>query len=358
MKLAWIGLLSSALGGTQELAETPDWQGTTVARSLHPVRVHPMADWQRAMSLAMAGPQASPLFRSTSSRMDCYWRLSAVGPAPFLSESFRDVVVDHALLGASLGWEATLRSTLDRSEEMSVLRQVITTASGPRLSWTGGEEGGEIRVDEHSRRGRMAMVDLEEGRPALPVSQRPPPAPQFRLGTGMRMVADEDDDDLAESLEIQTEPALSAYAHGSHLGLDHFRMEILWQNPGTARQELAWEMALRERMHPFVSWVSSLQGSLDGEIERARSSLEWHPPQVQPWVLRTGVLIRPDEGAPIRIEMAIQARTRWHLPQTLDRWPLGMEPGAEGPYWPVLPDRSPNELVELVEPRDERVAGQ
>jgi hypothetical protein len=135
-------------------------------------------------------------------------------------------------------------------------------------------------------------------------------------------------------------------------------MEILWQNPGTRKQELAWQMGMREGLHPFVSWVSSLQGNLDGEIERARSSLEWHPPQLQPWVLRTGVLFRPDEDAPIRLEMAIQARMRWHLPQTMDQWPLGMEPGADGPFWPVLPDRGPNELVELVESGAERLAGQ
>ena len=48
-----------------------------------------MADWHQAMSLAMEGPQASPLFRSTSSRMDCHWRLSSTGPAPELTDTSR-----------------------------------------------------------------------------------------------------------------------------------------------------------------------------------------------------------------------------------------------------------------------------
>jgi hypothetical protein len=352
MHSAWLALLAQTWGlaPSSSVGAARSWDGEVVARALHPVRAHPMADWHQAMSLAMEGPQASTLFRATSSRMDCHWRLSSTGPAPELTETFEQVVLDQALLGASLGLEATLRNTLDRSEDMAVIRRVIRTAIRPGIEWTGGDDGGEFRVDDHSRRGRMAMVELEDGRPHLPVSSRPPPLPQLRVGSGLRLVSSDDSDPLMGSLEIDADPALSTYAYGTHIGLDQVRLELLWVNPGSPSQDLGWEVVIRESLHPVVAWIGSLHGALDGELERARSTLEWHPSQAHPWVLRTGVSLRTDREVPVRVEISLQTRTRWMIPHEQSRWPLGLEPGARGPTWPRLPDRGPNELVTLGSP--------
>ena len=91
------------LGLSDQAPSFRDWTGEQVTVNLHPVRPHPIGQWQYAMAKAMSGPQASTVFRSTASKMDCYWRLSATGQAPPLPQDFHYTIFNQSILGASLG---------------------------------------------------------------------------------------------------------------------------------------------------------------------------------------------------------------------------------------------------------------
>ena len=354
MSKAAISLIFGWLTLSNDAALQRSWTGEQVAATLHPVRPHPIGQWQKAMTMAMSGPQASTIFRSTASKMDCYWRLSSAGEAPPLPQDFHHTIFNQSMLGASLGLEASLRSVFDRTSEWRTIRQVGRFATGPGFQWKQTEEGTRIHIDDQSRRGRMAMVDLEEGIQRPQRLNRPPPSPQIRMGTGIRLISDDESDSLDESISFNSELALGAYLHSSHLLFDQIRMEGLWTNPGTRKETLTWTAAFREGFHPIVAWVSSARGTLDNPLGSVRMTLEWHPSRLHPWILRTGIALKEEQDFEPRAEIVLLTRTRWRIPNSHSRSAPGLPPLAQAPAWPKVVDFGPNQITTIGQRQPEK----
>ena len=347
MSTAAISLVFGWLGLSDQAPSFRDWTGEQVTVNLHPVRPHPIGQWQYAMAKAMSGPQASTVFRSTASKMDCYWRLSATGEAPPLPQDFHYTIFNQSILGASLGLEAALRSLFDQSTEWRTIRQVGRFATGPGLYWTRDHDGPQFQIDDQSRRGRMAMLDLEEGAQRPQRLSHPLPSPQVRMGTAIRLVSEDEPESIDGSLEFNGELAFGAFLHTRHIGLDQARMEWMWTHPGTRSETITWTAAIREGIHPIMAWVFSARGTVESPLQSVRMNVEWHPSRFHPWILRTGFALKEDNDFVPRAELVLLARTRWRIPHSPQHSLPGLHPLSRAPEWPLIANFGPNEITTI-----------
>ena len=344
MSMAAISLVFGWLGLSDNEPSYRNWNGEQLAEELHPVRPHPMAQWQNAMSIAMSGRQASTLFRSTASKMDCYWRLSSTGE-PLPSHKIFTTLFSIMRCSAHHCLEASIRSLFDRSPEWRTIRKVGRFATGPGIHWTRNENGPRLQIDDQSRRGRMAgqiwpkAFNDHKGSAAFH-------PPQVRMGTGIRLISSDELEAMDGNFDFDSQLALGAFLHSSHLTVDHLRMEWLWTNPGTRLEALSWTAALREEFHPIVAWVASARGSVERPLGSVRMTLEWHPSRFHPWVLRTGIALTEEQDFAPRAEIVLLARHDGEFPTVLQSQSRTPAP-LQSTQWPKIPRSRPKQLTTI-----------
>lgn len=357
--LAW-----PAAGAVEE--DALPWSAQPTARTLYPVRPQPMLVWQRAMIDAMAGPDASPLFRDAASALDVRWRLVAADQdvlPPTPEEA--DRALDLSLRGAGMGLERVLREALRRSEVLNVAEGVLRTTLRPAIVLERGPGGPRVRVDDHLWDARANLAAVTEGPratgPRPPGLYRPPPRgprpPRVRVGSGMRLVDDPRVDESRETaLLASTRPAVSGWVGMEGLGLDALQAGVTWVDPWyDANSELVWwDLAARQPLAPRVFLRLELS-SRDPSIlpDRGRAGVSWQLPGYDTWRLsldgtrRFPKPIDPEDPGEWRAELRLSTNLGWHVPVDIDRWPLGHQPGARGPVLPSVTPVGPNEVAPL-----------
>lgn len=336
-------LVRPAAGG-----ECRDGPWMTAAVTLHPVRPQPVLTWQRNTRDAMSGPGASIWYRDHSTALDTRWRLEQAGYLVESSPDDEEQVRRLAFAGALMGLERTVNDALDRSDVLGPARRVFAFVSGPGLTLR--ERDGETRVQAASAHAPAgAMVAAVEQVP----SRRPDT--RLRLGSGLSLV-DLDGDDYS----LGAAPALVArvFIDVRALGLDALHLEL--QDPDLLLETpddtpLRWQVSARQGLVPGLFLLAAATSDpWTGLPARWRAAVELRPPVWRPWALRLSTSHRlPLENDPAdpgeqRVELTLRADLAWRVPQDVDRWPLGLEPGARGLVLPMIEDSGPNQVQPVV----------
>jgi len=354
----WFALAGVALAA--DAAPTP-WYAEPVGLTLHPVRPQPMLAWHRAVATAMAGPDASTLFRDVSNKLDVYWTLEAADLDPIpLDDATRDLAFDRSLQGLTLGFSRLVQDTLDNNEVLETADRVVATGLRPAVIVDRGDEGTRVRLDRRpwSASGSLASVSDPSHLP-----REGPPTPSLRTGGGLRLV---EDPDLGDTPLTDLAPAAQAWLGLDNLGVDALLVDATWVRPW-ARPEhprIWWDFALRQALTTRLALRASTSSADDNPLpDRARLGFSWQIPEHQDWrVYLDGVRYFPDPADPgdpgdWQVVTRLSASLGWHLPVDIDRWPLGQEPGAPGPMLLSLRPGGPNETAPLARPpREEETA--
>lgn len=334
---------------------------TLVQENLHPVREQVLATWQRETRRAMSGPRASPYFRDLANRMDVTWRLRATQAFPQpLSIGLRDQVLQQSIDGGAQGWRATFRKSVARHEELSQVFDIASMATGPRLSFRQKKERVRIEVDEDAGSMEAQTALLEQGADEG-LANRPS---KLSTGGGLHLVQ-RSDPEAPETLRIL--PAATSYIRLQNVGLHALQIHTLLINDPSISEERphqligSWRVAGRQQLVPGLSAVGQGRGRLrTGQVNLASAGLEWRIPGEGRFVTRAQVSrLRIEEVDRLdrRAELVLRTNLRWRVPSDIDRWPLGQEPGAPGPWLPEVPDAGPMAMTPLSATPAERSGG-
>ena len=332
--------------------------------ALHPVRTQPIADWQRATAAVMAGPGASTFYRDVAAEMDVRWRLEAAGTTlePF-DEADEMRVLNLSLTGAGIGLQRVLEATVSRSPELRVVHTIARSVASPSLSVQKRDSGMKVDVDRGTRMAGPAMADASElpcpyRAPPSPADARRaprgpprPPPPTVRVGTGF---------DLGETDEetATINPAVSGDLEARNAGVDTLRLESsVTRAPDAAISPVeTWAIVARQDVLPRVSLHADLRSAAFQALPtRALAGLSWSPRSDERWYTRVNVIrafpapVERLVNGEWRVEVQLRANVGWRLPQDVNRWPLGLEPGARGVVLPSIPDRGPNRAPPLAQ---------
>ena len=325
------------------------WYATSLAPELRPVREDFVQEWRRATIQEMAGRTGSTLFRESSNELDVRWRLIEAGwdPAP-LADAEETRIVNLSLLGAGLGLKSAVRETLDRSNELGVLRRIVSVATAPSLEVRPGADKGAVRLadDSVSRAETLAVAGDE-------VELRRD-VPSVRFGSGFHLVGSDTDSTDAALV-------LGTFVQVRHVGVDLLRLEMNLRPPGEDDGILdfdpptelgTWMAVARQDLTRRVSIHGDVWGEGENPVpQKAHTGVNI---RALPRVLVTtkvGHGFVPVPGLPggeWTASVGLQSRLGWRLPQHDGRWNLGQVDGAR-PSWAPDPTRgSPNELVPFV----------
>jgi hypothetical protein len=305
------------------------------------------------MAEVMAGPSASTWFREPATRMDVRWRIAAVeGSSPWVSPEERDQLLELSLTGAGMGWQLTMRQSLSHNEVLDATRRLVRGALSPSVGVQTGPGGLRLSADQAAQNWRTAATDITEGGGrAMPRS--------LRTGTQLRIARTELAAQQAGAPPLVLGPI--AWAQGQQIGFDAFRAELrpLPRGP-LPRWQAEWSVVARQNLHPQVALVGDLRGD-ERALSPIRTSggLDLRPVPRSPFAIRTmGSVLQPQSGLTeeIRLDVVLRGEFRWRLPSDINRWPLGLESLDEGPWWPRLPNRGPNQLAEPIRPAWELAA--
>lgn len=346
--LAWRGIGALALwaGGARAAPLEPSYTSPS-PEQLHPVRPQPFLAWHRAVADVMAGPDASPLFRDTSTAMDVRWRLVAAGEELFpASDTEEQKALDLSLQGATLGLSRATWEALSRSEVLAVAGKVVRTGLRPSVVVERRPDGPRLRLDERAWSSQLSRASVSEG-PRLGERRAPRP-PSLRVGGGARLIEDPDLDTDQPLSNLQ--PAVQGWVGLERLGLEAMQLDVTWFDPTPDQDPRIWyELVARQRIVGRLSLRAELESDDDLLLPDAgRAGLAWQIPEHPGW--RIGLdgvrrFPRPyragDEGE-WRAELRLWSTLDWRVPVDIDRWPLGHEIGEPGPTMLALRPSGPN----------------
>jgi len=323
------------------LAASSLWYDGEVAADLRPVRMQPWLDWQRATAASMAGPRASPLFRDTANELDCYWRLeSASGVPTLLSPEVGERALELSLLGSNLGWNVALAQLLEDAPVLDTVRRIGNTLAHPSLRITPTRPEGRVALGDGPVDRRLARAQADEpDLNALPVVRL---SSHLVLFSPPTLLAD--DEEPVDPIQ----PQALVILHTQRVGLTQTQWvqglspaEVPLQPPQSRSV-----LSARQQVIPRWSVIGEVRWD-QWLLTAQRGGLEFRPrPR---WLVRAIYTQRPDPVTPEqKVMVTLSRRLRWRLPQDIDRWPLGQEVGAPGPWLPAIPDHQPSPLVRLV----------
>ena len=314
-------------------------------------------EWRQATIQEMASRTGSTLFRESSNELDVRWRLIEAGwdPAP-LADAEETRIVNLSLLGAGLGLKSAVRETLDRSNELGVLRRIVSVATAPSLEVRPGADKGAVRLadDSVSRAETLAVAGDE-------VELRRD-VPSVRFGSGFHLVGS-DTDETGAALVLGT------FVQVQHVGVDLLRLEMNLKPPGEQDGMLhlspptelgTWMAVARQDLTRRVSIHGDLWGEGANPVpQKAQTGLNIRALPRTLVTTNIGHGFAPVPGFPggeWTATVGLQSRLSWRLPQHDGRWNLGQVDGAK-PSWAPDPTRgAPNELVPFVPSPAERYA--
>ena len=324
-----------------------------VYRDLHPVREPLLLRGQQATAREMSGPGASPWYRDLSTRLDVTWRLAEFSPTPVTIEpEVRDQAFNMAIAGSFSGWSRAWNQTLARSPELVPIHTAIRSTLSPSLQIR-KDRGGRTRLasDTQSIQNQnAAMADINQGPVGAATGPSRRPAPFVQTGSTMTLVRFPNQTDL--DLETRTtdvvSPALTSWIDARHVGVDAARIQSrVQQDPDQAafRPQVRWTALARQGLLPTWDIIAELQGSPENQrLQRNAVALEHRLVAVglSSWALRLSAVqqVRDDLGpdrTEDRLMLTVRNNLGWHLPQDVERWPLGQRPLAPGPTLPSAP---------------------
>lgn len=323
-------------------------------RDLSPVRTPYLAWWQQATARTMAGDGASAWYRDTATQLDVQWRLAEMSPEQvFLEDGVRNRAVDMVLVGAMSGWNATLRRALRATPELVPLQTAIQAALTPGLHIQKGASG-QTRVqaaDPASRNQQAALADINQGPTVDATGRMRKPPRSIRTGSAVTLfrLPSSSDIDAGATNNNPIAPGLSSWVEVREVLVDAARVQTRLEQPaeGGFRPTLRWVAVARQGLMPSWAVIADLQGTR-GEVRPTRSGVavehNLSHMGLPAWAMRVNAAQeqRPELGDNIReqrVMFTVRTNFGWYLPQDVDRWPLGHQPGAPGP---VLPDLAPS----------------
>lgn len=318
--------------------------------ALHPVGPRPWLTWHRAVAATMAGPDASSMFRDTSTALDVRWRLVAAGQEPLPptdEESQR--ALNLSIQGASLGLSRAIADALAQSEVLSVVGKVVSASLRPAVVVKQGPEGARVSLDERAWSAQATRAAVtEDPRPGSPSAARPP---QLRVGGGVRLVEDKTLD--YEEPFSNLGPSVQGWIGLDRLAVEALQLDVRWVNPLEEQKNpvIWWNLAARQRIGYGLSLRADLQSEDRNPLpNRARAGVAWQLPGLPGWrVGLEGVRYLPDaevsgdEGEWVG-QLRLWSNLDWRLPVDIDRWPLGHEIDAPGPMMLAVREGGPNQV--------------
>lgn len=341
-----------------------------VYRDLHPVRDPFLMRWQQATAREMSGSGASPWYRDLSTRLDVTWRLAELAPTPVtIAPEVRDQAFNMAIAGSYSGWSRVWNQTFARSPELVPIHTAIRSTLNPSLQIR-KDRGGRTRVSsdaQSSQNQSAAMADINQGPVGRATTAADRPSPFVRTGSMMTLVRlpNQTDLDLETPRANAVSPELTSWIDVRHVGVDAARIQSrVQQNPDRARfrPQVRWTALARQGLLPTWDLVAELQGSPENHhLQRNAVALEHRlvAAGLPTWALRLSAVqqVRDDLGPNTnedRLMLTVRNNLAWHLPQDVERWPLGQRPLAPGPTLPSTPPSGPENPRPLAQQPVER----
>ena len=329
-------------------AQPSDWYAEPVASSLSTVREPFLYRWQDNVTAVMSGPGASPLFRTTATRMDAHWRLAAYDiDAPLLFEEDQQRALEQAGMGALLALQLSTDQIISRSDEFATIQRSLRTLGGPSVVLRQQQEGLDVQFNERPRNQQVTMARMEEpqrSRSTAPGS-RQASGRQLRLSSGLRVVDVTRTSQDGEDYTI-LRPALSLSADADRLGPISLRLRTAVLQERRRHTAFDWRAAVRLRTLPRVSLLGDIQGN-EEIAERLQTGVEWRLPVAQAPITRLVGSRRVADGEQ-RLMLQLTLPMQWNIPHDIQRWPLGQTLDAPGPAPVLRKDIRPGPLVRLV----------
>lgn len=365
-------LLSLLLHTAQAEPAPPTWVEEPLATELHPVLIDPFLErWQAQTGQQMAGPGASSLFRSMSSRMDALLRIAAFdGQMPYLPVERQRRAASLAFTGASLGWQRSMSDVLDESEAVENIRGVLRSVFRPGLSLGGGadEAGQSANGGRSAAVAEAALTDPSAWREtAAAATRRGRPSLQTGLSGSLVSTLDSGlaSPDDADSGAALARLAARGFVQVSHVGVDTMRLQVTSSPaPGMQVWSLGWAGLLREELSPRLALLGEVRGGTvdlanpddDLRPHRYASAVDWRVVPERRWVLRASGAQQERSDRQIERIAGLEFRvnTSWHLPS-----PALGRPGSPtllGPDPGTAPSRGPIPIAPLVSAPATRLA--
>ena len=316
------------------------WQRSVPAAPV-PVAQHYILRHRELMVQVSASRRASPAFRNTWAQTDAYWAFAQYSqPLPYMSDDDQQRASDLSVIAATLAAEALLNETLARSEFLSGAQIAVRTVTGPNIEVQPGKKGSKKGTEVRANGAPPNRApQLQAARLELPTKRRKPAPPSLRFGAGTALNTDPD---LPLSL------AWNTYLILRSIGVDDLRLSsnlVQLQFPsgrGRSRSfepiwSLAWQLNLRHRLHPRLTFLAELRSVDAGYMPRqARLGLSTTPLLEQPqWVLTLGArhsFETPKRPVEQRVELSLQWNGRWRAPLDPKRITPAQRQGPE-PWW-------------------------
>ncbi|MEL6341797.1 MAG: hypothetical protein AAFV53_01605 [Myxococcota bacterium] len=326
-------MFSVAIAADNPLVDEP------VALNLHPVHTSFVGDWQSRTRDLMGGRQASPLFRSSASAMDVYWRLAANDiDRPLLLPQQEQQAIDLAWLGGGLGLTESLNAIIQQTPELARLHQLVRSVTAPSVEVQAHDQGVRVSLNGGMNNARVEAANLNE-------SVRLFSPPRIRLSSGLTVIQIDtaEEEDTFDPIR----PGLSMMLALDRIGPVSLRARSALVQMPDNEVTVDWFATGRLNLTPRLTALGNISG--DEMITRTMATgLEWRlVAKNRTAFVRLMASQRLTNGDE-RVMVTYNQPLRWRVPSDIKRWPLGQEPDAFDPPPVFIRDTGPNQLVSLV----------